>query len=77
MKKRKGKKKGVKAFLLSPYFKVLAALTLIASISGGMVFMHYYTIYATIIDRRLSGEVFKHTAKIYGTPYVVLATVFR
>ena len=71
MKKRKGKKKGLKAFLLSPYFKVLAALTLIASISGGMVFMHYYTLYATIIDRRLSGEVFKHTAKIYGTPYLV------
>ena len=71
MKKRKGKKKGIRAFLLSPYFKVLAALTLIASISGGMVFTHYYNIYATIIDRRLSGEVFKHTAKIYGTPYLV------
>ncbi len=61
----------MKAFLLSPFVKISAALMVIAAIAGGAVFMHYYNIYATIIDRRLSGEVFKDTAKIYATPYIV------
>ena len=61
----------VKAFLLSPFVKVSAALILIAAIAGGVVFTHYYNIYATIIDRRLSGEIFKDTAKIYATPFIV------
>ena len=33
--------------------------------------MSYYGRYATIIDRRLGGEVFANTAKIYATPYIV------
>ena len=61
----------IKAFLHSPYLKISAALMLIAAISSGVVFMHYYNIYATIIDRRLSGDIFKDTAKIYATPYIV------
>ena len=61
----------MKAFLRSPSFKISAALMLIAAIAGGVVFMHYYNIYSTIIDRRLSGDVFKDTAKIYATPYIV------
>ncbi len=74
-KTRRSKQKSgpVKAFLLSPFMKISAALMLIAAIAGGVVFMHYYTIYATIIDRRLSGEVFQNTAKIYATPYIVHA----
>ncbi len=71
MKKRKRKTTRLKRVLLSPYFKVFAALVVVASIAAGSVFMHYYNIYSTIIDRRLSGEVFKHTAKIYATPYIV------
>lgn len=71
MKKRKRKAMTLKRVLRSPYFKVFAALVLIASIGAGTVFMHYYNIYSTIIDRRLSDEVFKHTAKIYATPYIV------
>ena len=61
----------LKAFLLSPFVKISAALMVIGAIAGGVVFMHYHNIYATIIDRRLSGEVFKDTAKIYATPYIV------
>jgi membrane peptidoglycan carboxypeptidase len=62
-----------KAVLRSPWTKVSAALVLIVAIASGVVFMHYYNIYATIIDRRLSGDVFKDTAKIYATPYIVYA----
>ncbi len=71
---RKKKKTGggrIKSFLRSGYFKVLVVLMIIAGIAGGSVLRHYYTQYATIIDRRLSGEVFKRTAKIYATPFVV------
>ena len=58
-------------FLFSPYFKVLAALAIVASIVGGMVLAHFYNQYAGVIDRRLSGEIFQLTAKIYAAPYVV------
>jgi membrane peptidoglycan carboxypeptidase len=67
----KQKSRPLKAFLLSPLVKISAALMVIGAIAGGVVFLHYYNIYATIIDRRLSGEVFKDTAKIYATPYIV------
>ena len=46
-------------FVFSPYFKVLAALVVIAAIAGGAVFMHFYNDYAAVIDRRLSGEIFQ------------------
>lgn len=58
-------------FLFSPYFKVLAALVVIISVAAGAVFIHYYDAYAAIIDRRLSGEIFQMTAKIYAAPHVV------
>ena len=67
----KQKSGAVRSFLLSPFVKISAALMLIAAIGGGVVFMHYYNIYATIIDRRLSGEIFKNAARIYATPYIV------
>ncbi len=74
-RKRTGRSKqksgAVRSFLLSPFVKISAALMLIAAIGGGVVFMHYYNIYATIIDRRLSGEIFKNAARIYATPYIV------
>ena len=57
----------------SPITKVAAALVLIVAIACGAVFMHYYNTYATIIDRRLSGEIFQNTARIYGAPYIVYA----
>ena len=69
--KRKKKADPVRGFLRSGFFKVLLGLMLVVAIAGGTVFVHYYNIYATIIDRRLSGEVFQDTAKIYATPYIV------
>ncbi len=37
------------------------------------VTLYYYNYYARIIDRRLDGEVFKRTARIYATPFRVYA----
>ena len=70
-KKTKAGAGRIKTFLRSPYFKVIVVLVIIAGIAGGSVVMHYYNQYATIIDRRLAGEVFKRTAKIYATPYTL------
>ena len=36
------------------------------------VTLYYYNYYARIIDRRLDGEVFKRTARIYATPFLSL-----
>ena len=69
--KRKQKAGPGRGFLRSGFFKVLLGLMLVAATAGGTVFVHFYNIYATIIDRRLSGEVFQDTAKIYATPYIV------
>jgi len=62
---------GLLDFFFSPYFKVLAALVIILSLVGGVVFYHYYSEYAAVIDRRLSGEIFQQTAKIYASPYTL------
>ena len=58
-------------FVFTPYFKVLAGVVIVSSIVAGMVFMHHYNEYASVIDRRLSGEIFQLTAKIYAAPYQV------
>lgn len=67
-----------KAFLLSPkewfrspLFKVALSVFLFILIGTSAVVLHYYNYYSQIIDRRLSGEIFQNTAKIYATPYRV------
>jgi membrane peptidoglycan carboxypeptidase len=69
-RKTRGKKKG-RSLFRSAWFKVFAALVIVATIAGGTVVLSYYGRYATIIDRRLSGDVFANTARIYATPYIV------
>jgi penicillin-binding protein 1B len=70
MTDRKPKKaKRSKAWFRSPIFKISLAAFLVASISLSATFLYFYVEYSRIIDRKLSGEVFKNTAKIYATPY--------
>jgi penicillin-binding protein 1B len=56
--------------LRSGWFKALAALVLVVVVAGGAVVFRFYSTYSTIIDRRLGGEVFAATARIYATPYI-------
>ena len=51
--------------------RVLAVLVLASLAAGGAVFFRYYDRYSRIIDRRLDGEVFSNTARIYAAPYVL------
>src|SRR5215831_19797568 len=56
-------------FFRSPLFKVLISLLLFLFIGTSAIFLYYYNYYSRIIDRKLSGEIFKNTAQIYAAPY--------
>jgi penicillin-binding protein 1B len=53
----------------SPLFKVILSIFLLFFIGASAVVTYYYHYYSKIIDRRLSGEIFKNTAQIYAAPF--------
>src|SRR6266436_5228588 len=63
------KKEKFAYFFRSPLFKVLLSLFLFFFIGASAAVLYYYNYYARIIDRKLSGEIFKNTAQIYAAPY--------
>ena len=63
------KAKSSKGWFRSPLFKVALAVLLIGFIGASSTVLYFYVQYSRIIDRKLSGEIFKNTAKIYATPY--------
>ncbi len=68
-KAKNGKKAKFSYFIRSPLFKVLLSLFLFFFIGTSALVLYYYNYYSKIIDRRLSGEIFKNTAQIYAAPY--------
>src|SRR5437016_5828310 len=63
------KAKSSKAWFRSRLFKIALAVFLIGFIAASSTLLYFYVEYSRIIDRKLSGEIFKNTAKIYATPY--------
>src|SRR5579884_1816155 len=61
--------KSSKRWFRSPLFKVALAVFLLGLIAVSSTVLYFYVQYSRIIDRKLSGEIFKNTAKIYATPY--------
>jgi len=55
-------------FLLHPVTKVILALLVLVTVVGASVFTFYYVRFARLIDRRLSGDIFARTSKIFATP---------
>src|SRR6266446_2331227 len=53
----------------STHFKVALSIFLFFFIGASAAVLYYYNYYSKIIDRRLSGEIFKNTAQIYAAPY--------
>src|SRR6266481_3612718 len=53
----------------STHFKVALSIFLFFFIGASAAVLYYYNYYARIIDRKLSGEIFKNTAQIYAAPY--------
>src|SRR5438132_9284254 len=68
-KPQKTKKRTVSNFFRSPLFKILLSIFLFFFIGTSALVLYYYNYYSKIIDRRLSGEIFKNTAQIYAAPY--------
>src|SRR3989442_1968872 len=52
----------------SQLFKILLAILLFFFIGAWAILLFFYNHYSRIIDRRLSGEIFKNTAQIYAAP---------
>src|SRR6266404_5981822 len=55
--------------IISTHFKVALSIFLFFFIGASAAVLYYYNYYARIIDRKLSGEIFKNTAQIYAAPY--------
>ena len=66
---RPTKKARVSSFFRSPLFKVLLSIFLFFFIGVSALVLYYYNYYSKVIDRKLSGEIFKNTAQIYAAPY--------
>ena len=56
-------------FFRSPLFKVLLSIFLFIFIGTSAFVLYYYNYYSKMIDRKLSGEIFKNTAQIYAAPF--------
>src|SRR5438552_5561294 len=56
-------------FFRSPLFKVLLSIFLFFFIGTSALFLYFYNYYSRMIDRKLSGEIFKNTAQIYAAPF--------
>src|SRR5262245_9490294 len=70
MNRRKaGKKFFTTALLRKPAFKVLLALFVFGLIILSGTTLYYYRYYSDLIDRRLGGEVFQRTARLYARPF--------
>src|SRR5690349_4213087 len=58
-------------WLRKPVFKILLSVFLFVLIIFSGVTLYYYQYYSRMIDRRLSGEVFQRTARLYATPFSI------
>jgi penicillin-binding protein 1B len=68
---QKPKRVSLRAWLKRPVFKVSLAVFLFGCIAVSGIALYYYQYYSRIIERRLSGQVFENTAKLYAAPYQI------
>ena len=54
-----------------PIGRALLTLGLIVFVLGGAAFIHYYNVYAAVIDRRLSHPVFDQPSLVFAAPQTV------
>src|SRR5215467_12646965 len=60
--------KGFRGSLKNPFLRAGLAAFLIVSLVLFGVFSYYYIKYQKIVDKRMSGQIFANTAKIYAQP---------
>src|SRR5215470_20080680 len=59
---------GFRGSLKSPFLRAGLAAFLIVSLVLFGIFSYYYIKYQKIVDKRMSGQIFANTAKIYAQP---------
>lgn len=55
-------------FFLHPAGKIFLAVVLLLLVTAVGVFAHYYNVYSRMIDERLTGGPYSHTARIFAAP---------
>lgn len=54
-----------------PWVKALLAVLLLVFLSGGTLLLHYYNVYAEMIDKRLTSSLFEHPSLLYAAPVTI------
>ena len=76
MKPFKPKQKSlVRRVLRTPVFRIVLMVLVLLTVASASVVVHYYNRYAGIVDRKLSGQVFQNTAKIYSAPQKLVTSL--
>lgn len=60
--------RGAARWLTHPAGRVLLALVWAGFVAGGIAFIHYYDVYAAVIDARLSAPIFSQTSMLFAAP---------
>ncbi|MGN6594012.1 MAG: transglycosylase domain-containing protein [Terriglobales bacterium] len=63
--------RGLARWLARPWGRVLLAAALTIFIAGGLAFVHYYNVYAAVIDERLRAPIFHQPSLVFATPKTV------
>ena len=63
--------RGWARWLARPWGRVLLAAVLAVFIAGGLAFIHYYNVYAAVIDERLSSPIFHQPSLVFAAPKAV------
>jgi penicillin-binding protein 1B len=69
--RKAGKRFFTTAWLRKPAFKVLLSLFIFGLIILSLTTLVYYRHYSNLIERRLGGEVFQRTARLYARPFLI------
>ncbi len=70
-KRRVVQSSGFVRFLMHPVGKVLMGLTLVALVAGAGAFIYFYSFYAKVIDKELSGVNTTTTSRIFAAPRAI------
>src|SRR5713226_28055 len=53
---------------LSPALKTFLAVTIFFGVAGTALFTYYYVHFSRLIEKRLSGQIFANTSRLYAAP---------
>ncbi|MGH9486974.1 MAG: transglycosylase domain-containing protein [Terriglobales bacterium] len=63
--------RGLAGWLARPLGRTVVVLVFAAFVAGGVAFIHYYNVYAAVIDARLSSPIFHPSSLVFAAPKVI------